>query len=336
VEVEERDEAQELARQILQRLEAGEPLAPVVLAARRLADLEGDKMRSAWLAEELAGLDAPRPPQGTTDPDHRNGTELFLKLRAIHDPENVDPDGYRSLTRHMRDRSHVATAPIAALEAIEPPAQPQAPVSAEGLEHWKRAAIAYSEMRRVLLLIREELHRWTSSVYTQLRVARLWEEIFGRDAATVFNAGGAVLAQLEAAADALRRPGRHAVAATEARTAILRMGRELYKGEKHHTSPITGETHEVRQEVNALHAYLDQLWERSNPSRKKLLEGAHRAVDDAYELGSKAKNPVALTYDEAEHAVKACYQVAHAIAFSGGFPYASEVDRAPENGPSPQ
>src|SRR5258708_471562 len=59
--MEERDEALELAREVVRRLEANEPLAPVVLTARRLADLEGDNIRSWWLAMELAGLDAPRP-----------------------------------------------------------------------------------------------------------------------------------------------------------------------------------------------------------------------------------------------------------------------------------
>jgi hypothetical protein len=318
--MDERDDTQDLAREILRRLEAGDPLAPIVLAARRLADLEGDKLRSTWLALELAGLDAPNPPTGRDDSDHREGTELFLKLRAIHDPEKGDPNDYRSVARQMRDRSLVATAPLAALEAMTPPVQPQPPASTQGLENWKRAAIAYSEMRRVVLLIRDELHRWTSSLYSRLRTERLRSDLFGRDAEAVFMVGGPLLTELDAAADTLRRPGRHAAAATEARTAILRMGRELYKGGKSHTSPITGDTFEVRQEVNALHAYVDELWVRSDPSRKKLLEAAHAAVDDAYELGSKAKNPVALTYDEAERAVKACYRVAHAIAFSAGFP----------------
>jgi hypothetical protein len=317
--MDERDEGLELAREVVRRLEAGEPLAPVVLTARRLADLEGDRIRSWWLALELAGLDAPRPAGEKGDPDHRAGVELFLKLRAIADVEHLPMDA-RPSVRHLRDRSQSATAPVAALEAINPPTQPQPPVSSDAIEHWTRAVMAHSETRRVLLLIRDELHRWASALYGRLRRERARTELFGRDSATVFMVGGDLLAQLDAAVDALRRPGQHAVAATEARTAILRMGRELYRGGRSHTSPITGKTFEVRQEVNALHAFLDQLWERSDESRKKLLEGAHAATDEAYELGSKAKNPVALTYDEADRAVRACYQVAHAIAFSGGLP----------------
>jgi len=333
--MDERDEALELARDVVRRLEAGEQLAPVVLMARRLADLEGDKIRSWWLAMELAGLDAPRPTGDKGDPDHRAGVELFLKLRGTADLENVNLNA-RPLLRDLRDRSQSMTAPVAALEAINPPTQPQPPVSADGIRHWTRAVLGYSETRRVLLLIRDELHRWASSLYGRLRTERLRSELFGRDAVAVFMVGGKLLAQLDAAVDALRRPGQHAVAATEARTAILRMGRELYRGGKTHTSPITGKTFEVRMEVNALHAYVDELWERSDASRKKLLEAAHAAIDDAYELGSKAKNPVALTYDEAEKAVKACYQVAHAVAFSGGFPAglvsadAAESSRMPE------
>ena len=51
-----------------------------------------------------------------------------------------------------------------------------------------------------------------------------------------------------------------------------------------------------------------------------MIEQAIAVVDDAYDLGSKAKNPFAITAEEAEVAVRHVYAIARAICFSGGFP----------------
>jgi hypothetical protein len=73
-------------------------------------------------------------------------------------------------------------------------------------------------------------------------------------------------------------------------------------------------------EINKLHAYLDQLWERAPDDRKPSLVAAHADVDIAYDLGSRAKNPFAITHDQAGQAVRSTFAVAHAITFAGGFP----------------
>jgi hypothetical protein len=101
------------------------------------------------------------------------------------------------------------------------------------------------------------------------------------------------------------------------------MGRELYRGGDQHTSPLTGKTYEVKMEINSLHAYLDELWERAPEDRKTSLVAAHDEVDTAYELGSRAKNPFAVTQEQAEQAVRSTFAVAHAITFAGGFPLPS-------------
>lgn len=51
-----------------------------------------------------------------------------------------------------------------------------------------------------------------------------------------------------------------------------------------------------------------------------MIEAARGSIELAYDLGSKAKNPLAITSAEARSAVEAAYRVAHAICFCGGFP----------------
>ena len=105
----------------------------------------------------------------------------------------------------------------------------------------------------------------------------------------------------------------------QARTALLTLGRELHSGGTDHVSPITSKKYVLNTEKNKLLGVLDDLWSRSPTDRKALIEQALAVVDEAYELGSKAKNPFAITHAEAETAVRDVYTVAHAICFAGGF-----------------
>jgi hypothetical protein len=56
-----------------------------------------------------------------------------------------------------------------------------------------------------------------------------------------------------------------------------------------------------------------------------MIEKAIAVVDEAYDLGSKAKNPFAITSEEAEVAVRNVYTIARAICFAGGFPPRAEA-----------
>ena len=74
-----------------------------------------------------------------------------------------------------------------------------------------------------------------------------------------------------------------------------------------------------------LRAYVDTLWERAPPDRRLLLEAAHAQFEEAYEIGSRAKNPFVISRDEAIRAVTSAYGAARAIALSNGFPLRGAV-----------
>ena len=156
----------------------------------------------------------------------------------------------------------------------------------------------------ILVLVREHLHQWASSTRTRVHSERRLSEILGPDAVTVFSAGGSLLDELSKAVDNLR-PGMQATAAMQARTALMTLGRELYKGGPVHTSPTTGEVHQVKSEKNALFAFLDGLSSRAGADRKSMIGKAIAVVDEAYDLGSKRRiRSRLITSEEAEVVVR--------------------------------
>jgi hypothetical protein len=86
-------------------------------------------------------------------------------------------------------------------------------------------------------------------------------------------------------------------------------------------------------EMNKLRAYIDDLWIAAPVERQRSLAKARgMGVADAWELGSKGKNPAALTFEEAQRAVVATYVVAHALCFSSGFPGNDSTEPASTRG----
>ena len=313
-------EEEELAASILGRLESSESLSGILPAARRLAEMLNDGVEADWLLLESVGIEvvpaADRPfPEAWSE-----ALEKFIRLHAVIDAMA----GAGAPALMPSGRTKVASRSIMELERMSKPFDPLAGnvglPTTHSIDTWQRATLIYLEAQRVVHRVRQEVHGYVTRARKRARQLRNWLTLFGRDAPAVFAAGGPLLDELRNAAASLREPGKAATAAIEARTALLTMGRELYKGPDQHTSPITGETFAAKMEINKLQAYLDQLWERAPEDRKPLLVAAHDEVDTAYELGSRAKNPFALTTEQAEHAVRSTFAVAHAITFAGGFP----------------
>lgn len=186
---------------------------------------------------------------------------------------------------------------------------------------WAALRLHHVEAQRILNLERQTLHRLVLERVERVRSERALLDVFGRDALVVFHAGGPLLAELRAGTVALRRGASASSVGQAARTSLMTLGRSLYSGSGGpHTSPISGKTFEVKQEMNKLHAVLDDLWTRAGGDGKPLVEKAHAAAERAYELGSKAKNETAITHADALEALKETYNVARAICFTGGFP----------------
>jgi hypothetical protein len=314
-------EADDLALGVAHRLETGELVSSVALAARRLAEMRGDVIHATWLEAEISGLDAPkRPPEGWS-PEQQEGHRIFFRNRLASWVESLEeltsylkrgeplPKGNRGLYASLAELEIVASHKA---EAGDMTTSEQANLQIQHL-------VTIGEARRIVALVRQRMHQWASATRTRVHTERFRTELLGPDAMTVFSAGGHLLAELSNAIDNLR-PGMQATAAMQARTALLTLGRELYAGKTVHKSPISGVVHEVKGEKNALFAFLEDLWSRAGADRRPMIEKAIAVVDEAYDLGSKAKNPFAITYEEAETAVREVHAIAHAICFSGGFP----------------
>lgn len=317
-------DADALASTLIARLEAQEPLSNVLAGARRFAQLERLDAEAAWLHFEAVGVfDYPRRGAAFTPAD-RAGLVEYARLHASMDVDQVTADNLEELLleRGGPERSKLANLTVAELERWTPP--PDVPEAMKEdrqiVEQWMRTKLFDKQVPSMLERIRHEVHRFLSEGQQQLRQRIRRLEVLGPEAEVVLDAGGALLDELRNAVTSLDSPSGLATAATQARTAILTMGRELYRGPKTHTSPISKQTFEIKNEKYMLRAYVDTLWERAPSDRRLLLEAAQAQIEEAYEIGSRAKNPFVISRDEAVRAVTSAYGAARAIALSNGFP----------------
>jgi hypothetical protein len=286
---------------------------------------------AAWLRLEAAGLETDQRTAEERDADERTGALVFASLRraqeiADFDVDRVIAEAGKRASKEFPTRGAVMYQSLSELENKTVPLelagssrQDRGMVTA-----WAALKLQFDESRRILNLVRQTLHRLILERHERVRADRALIEGFGPDALVVFAAGGETLAELRAAAVGAYRSASASSIGQQSRTAVMALGRELYTGSSgSHTSPITGKVFEVRQEMNKLHVVLDDLWERA-PGRRKMLEDAHAAAEVAYDLGSKAKNPTAITHEEAIECMESAFRVAHAICFAGGFPTAAE------------
>lgn len=84
-------ELDKLATDTLTRLEAMEPLHPLLLAARRVAEEVGDSDAAEWLSVERAGLEGTRRDPSRGEAQLR-GISRFMRLHATEDLDKIDLD----------------------------------------------------------------------------------------------------------------------------------------------------------------------------------------------------------------------------------------------------
>lgn len=316
---------EELAEAVMGRLDAGEALAAILPAARRMARVAGREADEVWLEAEVLGfsdyLQAHPPP--ADDDKTTLGMRKFLTLRSQPDLRNYTAKQMRQDVESGKGpaRTSSVSAPIGQLERMSRPAAigSMTFTSTAQLDSAVTATTAFAETRRILDRERAAVYELACSIAEEALSARHLVELLGEDAPVVLAAGGEILAELRHAIESLEQPGMAATAASQARTALLTMGRELHPENQVHTSPLTGKAFQTSQEVNKLHAHIDQAWDRADDFGKEALEGQHANVERAYELGSRAKTPNAITHSHAQEAVILTYQIAEALCFAGSF-----------------
>src|SRR5437879_4830607 len=85
-----------LAAEVVAALERGEPLSKVVLKAKRLAEMRGERSHVVWLSLEAAGLDGiGRKPASGWSEEEIMGFEIFFRTRAFAQP----PESYEHFMR---------------------------------------------------------------------------------------------------------------------------------------------------------------------------------------------------------------------------------------------
>jgi hypothetical protein len=327
-------EVEALATDILRRLESGEPLSSVLSGARRLAELTHDDVSAKWLLLESIGTNglAKVGPGEARAPQEIRALEMFFDLHSMMDMKAFDELSWQKLKRgEFPPDTTVAARGIPDLERITPPLKIPSTPDAVGVDYKQRmkSQVIHGEIQTILNRVRQTVHQYVAKVARQTRDTLRIVDRLGPDAPAVFQVAGTLLDELRNAVESLDRPGMASTAAQQARTTLLTLGRRLYTGPNHHVSPIDGTAHQVQNEINRLHAYIDQLWERADQERRVLLRDAHKHVDLAYELGSRAKNPAAITQAQAEEAVMSAYRVAQAISLSAGFPVPASALSAP-------
>jgi hypothetical protein len=276
-------------------------------AAFALARDVGDAEAEEWFSMEAEGFQSRIPESKGIVEARRKGALKWMKTRGISTS--------RALTEHgsgLPKRSQLLGQSMIELEMLS---KVFASEQSQSIEH----LLAGHETIRVVVTVRFEATRWALSVRSRVRDERLAVELFGIDAQMVFTAGGQVLDELRGALTTMRL-GSASAAALQARTALIEMGR-LYRGPAKWISPIDGREHDTSLgERNALHALIDDLYSRSDESRKELLTRAHESAKVAYRLGSKAKTPAALTSEDCLAVIRGTFDVAWSLALCGGFP----------------
>lgn len=309
-----------LARQLLQRLESAEPLSQILPAARRLTTLVDDHVRRQWLDWEINGYSrGPRAciRQGAYriwEPLHvmQDPVKTAAAMAAAPEPGPLPTDVPSILT----------TAPMAVLEATSK-TEPLKPGQTEAQYQMHLTALINDQQRAVLIVrVRQAVHDFASEVLQQLVGQRARIALFGPDAVTVFSAGGNSLDRLELAAENLGRPGREASACLDARSALERMGLQLYAGDgQPYISPVDGKKYMPEtSESHRLHAVVDHLWSRvDDEDQREALKEAHQRIQRVRRLASRAKTQP-IPFADAKRVVEDAYRVAHALCFAGGFP----------------
>jgi hypothetical protein len=188
-------EADALAGDLLERLEAIEPLSPLLLRARRFAEIVGDAEAVEWLKLETGGL-AVAKRGGTRTAAELSALRLFMRLHAIEDLDNVDlSDLSRPMERReVPERRMIAYQSVPQLEATTQPGEltGESRYDRRLAEAWGRNMLFFGEAQRMLSNIRAELHTYVSRSRNSLRERYGTGATAGPDASAVQRATGAI------------------------------------------------------------------------------------------------------------------------------------------------
>lgn len=315
-----------LAESLLVRLESDEPLSALLLPARRYAEIERLDSDAAWLLFETVGPHSYPRMGKLAGPADRAGVVRYLTLHKALNPTGVTADNLEQILEQEIPRNGILAQSIREIERLPTTVPPIPDGMSEAVNNrWLHNRLTEGEGPRILALVRAEVHRFISESLSSTRERRLRRELLGEDAEMVLEACGSVGDELRNAIESLQRPKGQADAAGQARVFILTLGRELYRGPREHKSPINGTTFAIVNEKYMLRAYVDGLWVTAPLDRKTLLEAAHGQIEETYEIGSRAKNPYAVSSEEARHAVRCAFGAARAIVLTNGLPLQTAV-----------
>jgi hypothetical protein len=327
-------EAETLCRDTLRRLESAELLTDILPALRRLAELVGRPVAVLWLTWEITGYSKQ---EATPDPVRVQAYRIYAALHTAPDTielvnmlmQERGPSVLALELLRKQVRQVLIAGPMASLER---PSRLGTVNNGQGQQDaWQnlRESVNQASITEVIQRVKEAVHSFASAELRTLAAHRDYVTVLGVDAVTVFSAAGPLLERLSDAVSDLGWPGHEESACLAARSALERMGLDLYTGDgKPYLSPIDQRMYSpLQSETHRLHAVIDQLWlQVGDERRQRELELAHKSLQRVRDTAGRAKTqPIAHT--DAEQAVTDAYQVAHAICFAGGFPARQPEER---------
>jgi len=295
------DRVIQLARAVLDRLDAGDRVSVILPQARLVAEARGDKEYVHWIDCELYGLPAvpfAKKPRRATE--ERAACLLFIELRGVEDVEKLSADEVVAGKRPDPSRKgkvlcqSVGELERSVAEHRETPPDYTGWSADQILQAW------VLQRERVLDRVRVYLHKYVGGVWLWAQQERNNVKLLGPDYRIVVDSLEAletgVGEELLAALGNLRgeNPANWALAALACRNVILKLGRTLLvSDEQVYQSELAGRPLNLRGEMekNKLCAFIDWHFRRSaDESVKSELKRLDEVVRSIYEKGSKGKS----------------------------------------------
>ena len=309
-----------LARSVLDRLDAGEPLSALLPTVKTLAQLLADEDTVALLDIAIYGLsnipDHP-PPFPDVDDSYHKATLLWMKLARARDPDDLTID------KILRDGlptelKMVVPSSMFELEGYEPPPTLEQVPSPKFADRIVQASHTYKDTRGVLYRVRSYFYdyvsaKWGADVREKDRI-----ELLGQDYHLVLGSLSAldttVGEELAAALDQLtsENAASWSLAAVGCRAVVLKLGRQLYQlRDAEYESVLLEKTLNMTgdSEKNRLSAYIDTKWRSADQRNQELLEEAMKLVAPIYDMGSKGKAGARVRHSEAQTLVQDTFRL---------------------------
>jgi len=305
----------QLARAVLDRLDAGDRVSVILPQARLVAEARGDKVEIHWIDCELYGLLAVpfgKKPRSATE--EKAACLLFIELRGVEDVEKLSahevvagkrPDPSRK--GHVLDQS-VGELERSVTEHRETPPDHTGWSDDQILQAW----VLQRERERVLDRVRVYLHKYVGRIWLSAQQERDNVELLGPDYRIVVDSldaletgvGQELLAALSRLGSA--NPAEWSLSALACRNVILSLGRTLFplRTGAHHCAML-GKDLELQgeKEVNWLTAFIDLHWQKAGDGRTEEIQGFAELARRVYETGSRGKNKTALRHAQVQELV---------------------------------